>query len=122
MYRMMKAIALTLFVTLLSTSAYAETFNCQNGLYWSDSGEIVIVATINEDGYTGKIKVAGTTQSTSYEVVGVNRRWDWPTKGQKYLYAFVIKPDNGAYFLDFTMADENGISKATQFFNCRPAG
>lgn len=104
---------------LLVGAANAETFRCQSGTYWSDTKKVIVTATINEDGITGTIKVAGVTHKAAYRVAGLNRRWNFEPSGNTYLYAFVIRPDGTAYYLDFSTADENGYAEATQYFYCR---
>ena len=118
----MKRTVLIAILSMLSVSAYAETFKCQSGNYWSEKGTIVVTATINQDGQTGTIKVAGVTHQAAYRVAGLNRRWDWGVNDDSYIYAFVIKPDHSAYYLDFSLADESGYVKASQFFKCRAVG
>ena len=52
---------------------------------------------------TGKIAVAGVIHDTHFEIVGINRRWDWNVDEQAggALDAFVIKNDGGGAYYDF---------------------
>ena len=108
-----------LILILLAGAANAETFKCQSGSLWFAKGKIVVVATINEDGATGTIKVAGVTHKAVYGVEGFNRRWDFGWAGDSHTYAFVIKADGMGVYYDFSKADEDGRASASQIFACK---
>jgi hypothetical protein len=91
---------------LLAGTANAEKFKCQSGSYWSTGGKIIVRATINEDGVTGTITVAGTMHKTIYYVQGFDRRWDFGIQDDlTYNYSFVMNPDGTALYYDFSRTD-----------------
>lgn len=110
-----------LILILLAGTANAETFECKAGEYPSSGAKVVVTATINEDGETGTIMVAGTTQNASYSVAGFDRRWNFgPARAEyDYRYAFVIKPDGTANYFDFSLIDDDGKVTSSQRFVCK---
>lgn len=109
-----------LILVLLAVAANADTFRCQSGDYWSEKGEIVVLATTHSDGDKGTISAAGVTHVAKYRVAGLDRRWDFdPRDDGIYNYAFVIQPNGSAYHLDFSAVDVGEHVNATQFFICK---
>ena len=112
----------TTVLILLAGTANAETFQCQAGQFWYDGGTIVVSATINEDGESGTIEVAGVKYATGYMVVGFNRRWDW-TDGDGIndgnWFAFVIYPSGAGSYVNFGSGKGRKNKKADQFFTCK---
>ena len=66
---------------------------------------------------TGQVIAAGKTQSTLYEVQGLNRRWYWYDPGEKYGYSFFIEPDGTGLYYDFRHS-EGKETKPSDFFKC----
>jgi hypothetical protein len=109
-----------LILILLAGTANAETFKCRAGSYWEAGGKIVVTTTINEDGETGTINVAGVTHQATYQVQGFDRRWDFGLQDDgSYNYAFVLKPDGTAIYYDFSNAEAGEIISGSQVFSCK---
>jgi hypothetical protein len=86
---------------------------------WSSSGKTVVIASINEEGNTGSIKVAGVTHQAKYQVKGFDRRWDFGLSDDfTYDYMFLITPDNQGLYYDFSVS-KDGTAKPSQIFVCR---
>lgn len=67
----------------------------------------------------GKVIAAGQSNNAFFTIEGLNRRWDWPTGGDKGLkYAFVIKPDGSAAYYDFTKVEDGGTTSASHVYEC----
>jgi hypothetical protein len=110
-----------LILILLAGTANSETFKCQSGTYWHDAKKVVVVATINEDGETGTIMVAGTTHNTTYKVEGFERSWRFgkaPSGGMR-AYLFTLMPDGLAYYYVFTGVKAGDSVKSSQTFFCK---
>jgi hypothetical protein len=122
-HRPMKSLAIGAAVVLsllLAQVAGAETFKCQAGILWDDGAKVVVVASINEDGKTGAIKVAGVTHQAQYRVQGFDRRWDFGLQDDgSFDYAFVLRPDGAAVYFDFSGVDLGESARGSQVFNCR---
>ncbi|MEZ4282295.1 MAG: hypothetical protein R3F21_22045 [Myxococcota bacterium] len=111
--------AVLLFL-LLAGNANAETFNCQAGTFWDAKAKIVVIATIDDGGELGTIKVAGITHKARYHVEGFDRRWDFGLQDDgTFNYAFVLKPNGVAIYYDFSGADAGEKVSGSQTFNCR---
>lgn len=105
---------------LLAGTANAEAFNCQAGRFWKDNAKIVVVATIDEGGEFGTIKVAGVTHQARYRVEGFDRRWDFGLQDDNtFSYAFVLKPDGLAVYYDFSGVGAGEEVRGSQTFNCK---
>lgn len=67
----------------------------------------------------GEVSVAGTTYSTPFRIVGLNRRWDFGSNESRdrYPYAFVIEPDGTGLYFDFSTSTD-GTAKPRNFFEC----
>lgn len=108
-----------LILILLAGTANAETFKCKSGTYW-DSSKIVVIATINEDGESGTIKVAGVTYQARYKVKGFDRRWDFGLQDDgTFDYAFILKPGGNATYYDFSSAESGESVSGRQVFFCK---
>lgn len=105
---------------LFARAGWAETFQCQGGGFWMDGEKIVVIASVNPDGKTGTIKVAGVTHQAVYRVQGFDRRWDFGLEDDNsYSYAFVLRPDGAAVYFDFSGVDTGESARGSQVFNCR---
>ena len=62
----------------------------------------------------GEIEVSGSTKSTTFQIQGINRRWDFGKNGR---YAFVIYPNKTGLYYDFRGSEGKRI-KPSQFFIC----
>ena len=71
------------------------------------------------NGDFGEVSVAGTTHLASFEIAGLNRRWDfgYDEIKESYLYAFVIEPDGTGLYLDFSTSSD-GTAKPRNLFKC----
>lgn len=101
-------------------SETAETFRCKSGSVWLDSREVVVIATINKDGETGTIQVAGVTHEARYRVEGFDRRWDFERQSDlSYDYAFVLTPSGVARYYDFSGTEAGETVRSSAVFSCR---
>ena len=91
-----------------------ETWRCSDFSPFQD--EVLVVAIIHEGRSAGSIRVAGTTYTTAFSTQGFDRRWDWKNSGVEY--AFVIRPNGGAAYFDFSFADDNGMADPRQLYSC----
>ena len=67
----------------------------------------------------GKVIAAGQSNDAYFTIEGLNRRWDWPTGGDKGLkYTFVIQPDGSAAYYDFTKVEDGGTTSPSQVYEC----
>ena len=64
-----------------------------------------------------EVLVAGTAHGASFEVAGLNRRWDfgYDAGNEKFLYAFIIKPDGTGLYYDFSMSPDGRASPRDSF-------
>ena len=53
---------------------------------------------------------------TSYQRQGLNRRWDWGSKGASY--AFIIEPDNTGRYYDFSSVPAGESTKSRESYKC----
>ena len=108
-----------LILILLAGTANAETFKCKSGTYW-DSSKVVVIATINEDGESGTIKVAGVTHQAKYSVDGFDRRWNFGLQDDlTFDFAFVMEPSGVARYYDFSRSEAGEIVTNRQVFFCK---
>lgn len=112
---------LALFLLAVVARAEAvEIFDCQAGLVWLDGYEIILVATVNDDGETGKIKASGKVNQTVYDVPGINREWFWGVDDDDaFMYRFVLAPDGSAAFLDYSGLEIGETTDVIQQFVCK---
>ena len=109
-----------LIFILLAGAANAETFECQTGAFWLDGYEIIVVATINEDGETGTIKVAGVIHQTAYRVEGFDRRWSFGSQDDgNFDYVFILQPDGTGIYYDFSSVEVGESVEGSQIFVCK---
>ena len=68
----------------------------------------------------GEVSVAGTTHLASFEVAGLNRRWDfgYDEIRDRYLYAFIVTPDGTGLYYDFSISSD-GKASPRDHFKCR---
>ena len=71
-------------------------------------------------GEFGEVSVAGTTHLASFEIAGLNRRWDFGYNEirDRYLYAFIVKPDGTGLYYDFSISSD-GKASPRDHFKCR---
>lgn len=116
----MRYVALILILILTAGTANAETFKCQAGPFGSSGDKVVVTATINEDGETGTIKVAGVTHQAKYHVEGFDRRWDFELQEDgTFDYALVLKVSGVATYYDFSSAEAGEPISGSQLFVCK---
>ena len=112
-----------LALTLLAVTARAEAveiFDCQTGFLWIDDYEIILVATIYDDGESGTIKASGKVNKTLYDVPGINREWFWELDDDgAYKYRFILAPDGSAAFLDYSGVKIGEPTEVQQHFVCK---
>jgi hypothetical protein len=116
----MRFVAVVVMI-LMAGVANAESFKCQAGPYWSSGDDVVVRLTINDDGVTGTVKVAGVTHEADYAVEGFNRKWSFgeATESGLYRYQFILEPSGRAYYYDFTGADVGETVSSKQIFFCK---
>ena len=110
-----------LILILLTGAANAgEKFKCQAGPVWFDDEPIVVVLTIDDEGKSGTIKVAGVEYTASYRVKGFDRRWDFgPKDDDAFDYAFVMRPSGNASYYDFSDVEPGEVALSSQQFICK---
>ena len=71
-------------------------------------------------GEFGEVSVAGTTHLASFEIAGLNRRWDFGYNEirDRYLYTFIVKPDGTGLYYDFSISSD-GKASPRDHFKCR---
>ena len=70
---------------------------------------------------TGKIAVAGVTHDTHFEIVGINRRWDWNFDNEAggALDTFIIRSDGEGAYYDFRGVEgANTSTGPREFLQC----
>ena len=97
---------------ILSGAVFGQTFECRDswGAIFNENAPVLVVATINKDEKTGKIKVSGKSLETKYYLDGIDHRWDWDN------YSFVIEPDGDAAY--YVFSDEE-TTTPDHNFTCR---
>ncbi len=112
--------AALLLILLAGTANAGETFKCQAGSIWFSGQPIVIVLTVDDEGKSGTIKVAGVTYTAMYRVQGFNRRWDFRQHDNAtFDYAFVMQASGNASYYDFSKAERGDETSPSQDFICR---
>lgn len=95
-----------------------ETWQCFNH---SDSDRTNVLLTLSRLNNTGEVSVAGTTYSTSFEVQGLDRRWDFGLDDDgSYDYTFVVQPDGTGLYYDFS-GSTDGSANPGQTYRCEVA-
>jgi hypothetical protein len=92
-----------------------EKWECRDsGGYWAD---ILVRALVGKNRETGYVQVAGVSQASRFQVKGFSRRWDFGlSEENSYKYAFVIEPNGGASYYDFSLKKQ---SKPSIAMKCR---
>ncbi len=102
---MKRVLAMLIWLAPVAAHAESERWECQpSGIGFNNAREPAIVLTINNDGETGTIMVAGTVHQASYIVQGFNRRWDFglgSSQSDGFDYAFLIHPDGRGLYYEF---------------------
>lgn len=109
-------VVVRLFVALalliLPGFALGKTFACSApeaavyALFSKEAPEVLVTATISEDGKTGTIEVADRIFKAEYGIQGLDRTWSFRTdEDQKYGYLFLIQPDGKAGYFDFELSN-----------------
>ena len=62
--------------------------------------------------YDGK----NTGDPTSYQRQGLNKRWDWGSKGSRF--SFIIEPDNTGRYYDFSSVPDGETTTARKSYKC----
>jgi len=104
-----------LFLLFLVDSGSAETFQCTD----IQGGPVIVVATVNDDGRTGTVRVAGVTNDTRYRVFGFDRTWAFKDKESGTVYKLRIEPDGTAYSFDDTELDGKATGVPDHVFKCQ---
>jgi TonB C terminal len=107
----------------LFTSAFAsagDVFECTDPVgRFDDDQPVVVVATVNNDGETGQIDVAGVTYATDYTVIGFDRRWGSGGNDEIYEFLLLIKPNGDATYMNFGDDPDDYSMPDIQRFFCR---
>ena len=113
----MYKIIITLMLFSLNVEAKdIDTWECGE----THDSETLVKATVNESGSAGKIIVAGVTYNAKYTVAGFNRRWDFEKeKNGSFTYAFVIKPNGDAFYVDFSGKNLKEKQSSSMYFECQ---
>lgn len=121
-----KHVRLFVAVALLTTSAMAhaspvEKWECRDASDLSGGWDsILVTATVEAGRKKGKLSVAGVTYEAAYQVAGFDRRWDFGSlPDHSYQYAFIIKPNGDAVYVDF---GNDGKAKPSNFMSCHQTG
>ena len=96
-------------------------FECQSGSDWKPDGEVVLEASIVTNTGYGLIQFAGAHHLAMYELQGFNHRWDFGRNAEDNgtNYAFIIKPDGTALYVDFSSSAEGEKTQASQVYVCK---
>jgi len=86
--------------TTENTNHYIENWMCKP-LAYRQAG-----STLTLTGYkvlnVGWIRFDGIKRSTKFKIDGLNRRWDWEVRPDKYAkFSFIIRPDHTGRYYDF---------------------
>jgi hypothetical protein len=57
-----------------------------------------------------------TGTAASYQRQGLNRRWNWESRGASY--AFIVKPDNTGLYYDFSLVPDGETTGAKEIYKC----
>jgi hypothetical protein len=106
---------LALVVGVTAQASPVEVWECQQVSYgnWSD---ILVIASVEEGREIGTVEVAGVVHQAQFRINGFDRRWDFGSKEDPYLYAFVVRPGGDAAYYDFR-GEKN--AKPSNFMHCR---
>lgn len=63
----------------------------------------------------GEVSVTGITHRARFSVEGLERRWDFGKNGE---YAFVINPQGGGAYYDFSNSERGEIVQPSQTYGC----
>ena len=100
-----------------------ERWGCGDHVYGCRSGGCPVKLKAYFDTGVGTVEVAGTVNATLFDVVGLERRWDWGDDGDGgSAYAIVLTADGTAQYYNFSkvMPDADGArrTKPSDFFRC----
>jgi len=110
-----------ILLLLLAGTATADTWECQSGLSWSESGDIVVKAQVEPSSGDASVTVAGMKQPAKYSVMGFNRAWFFKgTNAKDFQYRFDIMPDGSAHYYEFSSDAWRSGHKPSQLFICKP--
>lgn len=106
-----------------SSGTTTEKWRCFDRFDYDKKTALVELTRVTKSGERsgfGEVSVAGVTYKALFEVEGLNRRWDFGEKPRtgSYSYAFVITPDGGGAYYDFSGVEPGGMTKSKQFFSC----
>ena len=115
--------ACILVQTQESSGTTTEKWRCFGEFDYDKKTALVKLTRVTEDGQKsgfGEVSVAGITHKALFEVQGLNRRWTFgeETRTGSYLYSFVIRPDGGGAYYDFSGVEYGGQTKPKQVFFC----
>lgn len=99
----------------LATSVFAETFYCTD----VGGGAAIVVATINEDGRTGEVSVAGARHEAVYRVFGFDRTWAFVDEDEGTVYKFRIEPDGDGTSYEDDALEGKVSGRPQHFFKCQ---
>ena len=77
---------------------------------------VTLTANLREG--TGEVKFGEILEDTKFQILGLERRWDWCLKDDGYYdCAFVISVDGRVRYYNFRGSDD-GTAKPREFFKC----
>ena len=108
-----------------------ETWRCMNEFVWlalqfneggyEDIPEDEVIVTLtrrkskDDKPGSGEVSVTGITHRARFSVEGLERRWDFGENGE---YAFVINPQGGGAYYDFSDSALGEIVQPSQTYGC----
>ena len=116
--------ACILVQTQESNGTTTEKWRCFDKWDFDKKTALVKLTRVTKDGEKsgfGEVSVAGVTHKALFEVQGLNRRWNFGEEtraGLLYSYAFVITPDGGGAYYDFSGVGSGVETMPKQVFNC----
>ena len=116
--------ACILVQTQESSGTTTEKWRCFGQFDFDKKTALVKLTRVTKDGEksgSGEVSVAGVTYKALFEVKGLDRRWDFgegTRAGFLYSYSFVITPDGGGAYYDFSDVEYGGKTMPKQVFNC----
>lgn len=100
---------------MLSNALSADTFSCTE----RTGGPEILRATINADGESGEIRVAGVRHNATYRVFGFDRVWAFRDTETGTVYKLHIEPDGSAATYEDTDMAGRGSGIPRHLFECR---
>ena len=106
-----------------SSGTTTEKWRCFDKFDFDKKTALVKLTRVTKDGEKsgfGEVLVAGVTYKALFKVKGLDRRWDFglETRTGLHSYAFLITPNGGGAYYDFSGVEYGVETKPKQGFNC----